>query len=336
MMFVLTNTARFKNEVLRWTVSYFPGRKHNHMKSFFALSAAIISFHTMMAQNTTLPLYPAGKIPNSQPTNEREKRDSGDILLVSSVQVPGIAVYLPVKRNATGQAVVICPGGGYGVLAYDWEGVDVAKFLNAKGIAAIVLKYRLPVSKSNFTPHLSPLMDAKRAVRLARANAANWNVRKDNIGIMGFSAGGHLASTLLTHFDEGDKNAADTVERESSRPDFGVLVYPVISMTKPIMHQGSRNNLIGQNPDPALATDYSNELQVKKNTPPTFLVHAMDDDAVPVENSLLFFQAMKDKGVPGELHVYPKGGHGFGLGLGKPGVEDWMDACVGWMQHRLP
>lgn len=288
-----------------------------------------------MAQNTTLPLYPAGKMPNHQSTNEKEKRDSGDIVLISSVQVPDIAVYLPAKRNATGQAVVICPGGGYGVLAYDWEGVDVAKFLNAKGIAALVLKYRLPISKSNVTPHLSPLMDAKRAMRLARANAAKWNFRKDNIGIMGFSAGGHLASTLLTHFDEGDKNAADTVEWESSRPDFGVLVYPVISMTKPIMHAGSRNNLIGQNPDAALANNYSNELQVTNNTPPTFLVHAMDDDGVPVENSLSFFQAMKDKGVSGELHVYPKGGHGFGLGIGKPGVEEWMNVCVSWMQHRL-
>lgn len=288
----------------------------------------------MMAQTLTIPLYPAGKIPNYQATNEKEKRDSGDILVISLVQVPDIAVYLPAKRNATGQAVVICPGGGYGVLAYDWEGVDIAKFLNAKGIAAIVLKYRLPISKSNITPYLSPLMDAKRAMRLTKANAAKWNIRKDNIGIMGFSAGGHLASTLLTHFDEGDKASSDTVEQQSSRPDFGVLVYPVISMTKPIMHAGSRNNLIGQNPDPALAANYSNELQVKKDTPPTFLVHAMDDDGVPVENSLLFFQAMKDKGVSGELHVYPKGGHGFGLGIGKPGVEDWMDVCVDWMQHR--
>lgn len=302
------------------------------MRTTLSLFTFLLFSNLIMAQNFTLPLYPTGKIPNYQKTDEKEKRDSGDFLWITAVQTPDIAVYLPVKRNATGQAVVICPGGGYAGLAYDWEGVEIAKLLNTKGIAAAVLKYRLPLSKSNITPYLSPLLDAKRAVRLVRANASKWNIQKNNVGIMGFSAGGHLASTLLTHFDEGDRSSADSIETQSSRPDFGVLVYPVISMTKPIMHAGSRNNLIGQNPDASLATTYSNELQVTKNTPPTFLIHAMDDDGVPVENSLLFFQAMKDNGVTGELHVYPKGGHGFGLGIGKGTVENWTTVCIDWMR----
>ncbi len=161
-----------------------------------------------------------------------------------------------------------------------------------------------------------------------------WEVvyQKDQIGVIGFSAGGHLASTQATHFDEGNSAATDTIEKQSSRPDFAILVYPVISINKPIMHSGSRNNLIGSNPDIALARLYSNELQVTKNTPPTFLIHAMDDKVVPMENSLLFFQAMKDNGVTGELHVFPKGGHGFGLGLGKGEAAKWPDLCIDWLK----
>jgi acetyl esterase/lipase len=299
-------------------------------KTVFFLTLLILTKMTL-AQDFTLPLYPSGKLPNRQKSEEKEKRESNDILWITAVQTPDIAVYLPTKRYATGAAVVICPGGGYAGLAYDLEGTDIAKWLNTKGIAAIVLKYRLPLSKNNITPHLTPLLDAKRALRLVRANAAKWNIKKDQIGIMGFSAGGHLASTLLTHFDSGSPAAQDSVDQQSSRPDFGVLVYPVVSMSKPIMHAGSRNNLIGEKPDPSLATLYSNELQVTRETPPTFLVHAMDDEAVPVENSLLFFQSLKDHGVSGELHVFPKGGHGFGLGIGKGAVESWPALCTDWI-----
>lgn len=311
----------------------FPASIYRNMKKMLLALSAIAFTQWAAAQQFTLALYPEGKIPNYQKTEENEKRETTDILRISLVQMPDMAVYLPPKRNATGQAVVICPGGGYAILAYEWEGVEVAKWLNAKGIAAIVLKYRLPNSKSNITPHLSPLLDAKRAIRIVRANAQRWNIQKDNIGIMGFSAGGHLASTLLTHFDEGDKASADSVEQQPSRPDFGVLVYPVISMSKPIMHAGSRNNLIGTNPSVELAAQYSSELQVSKNTPPVFLIHAMDDQGVPVENSLLFFQAMKEKGVPGELHVYPKGGHGFGLAVGKGTLENWTTLCTEWLRR---
>lgn len=289
-------------------------------------------FSTLRAQDLTLPLYPAGKVPNYQKTSEVEKWDTTNIVRVSLVQTPTMDVYLPAGSNATGQAVVICPGGGYAILAYNWEGADPARFLSAKGITAIVLKYRLPNSKSNITPHLTPLLDAKRAIRTVRAHAKKWRINPAQVGIMGFSAGGHLASTLATHFDAGDASATDSIERQSSRPDFAVLVYPVISMSKPSMHSGSRNNLIGANPDSSLAILYSNELQVTKETPPTFLIHATDDKGVPVENSLLFYQALKDKGVPAEMHIYPTGGHGFGLGIGKGYLETWTDRLVDWLR----
>lgn len=271
-------------------------------------------------------------MPNYQKTNETEKQDTTGTLRISLVQQPDIAVYLPTRGIATGQAVVICPGGGYGILAYDKEGTDVAKLLNGKGITAIVLKYRLPNSKSNVEPHKSPLLDAQRAIRLVRANAAKWNINPNNVGIMGFSAGGHLASTAGTHFDKGNANATDPVDRFSSRPDFMVLAYPVITMSQPYMHAGSRNNLIGANPTTELATLYSNDLQVTKETPPTFIVHATDDAGVPVENALSFYQALKNKGVPAEMHLYPKGGHGFGLAVGKGYLETWTDRCVDWMR----
>ncbi len=301
-------------------------RKHAQLTPLIALSFAAT------AQEITLSLWPAGKVPNFQTTNETEKWDSTDIVRVSKVQNPNIAVFLPSKKNATGQAVVICPGGGYGILAYDWEGTDIAKWLNSKGVAAIVLKYRLPNSKSNIVPHLSPLMDAQRAIRMVRANADKWNLKKDKVGIMGFSAGGHLASTAGTHFDNGNSNSPDSVERFSSRPDFMILMYPVITMSKPTMHSGSRNNLIGANPETQLANFYSAELNVTKETPPTFFAHATDDKAVPVENSLMLYQALKDNGIPVELHVYPKGGHGFGLALGIPETESWTDRCIDWLR----
>jgi acetyl esterase/lipase len=284
------------------------------------------------AQDVTLSLWPIGKVPNYQKTDEVEKIESTEIVRISKVQSPEIAVFLPAKRNATGQAVIICPGGGYAYLSYNWEGTDVAKLLNAKGITAIVLKSRLPNSKSNITPNLSPLMDAKRAMRIVRANADKWGIKKNNIGIMGFSAGGHLASTLATHFDDGDKNSKDSIEQQSSRPDFAVLIYPVISMNPKITHMGSHNNLIGEHADSTLTNLYSNELQVTTQTPPTFLLHATDDGAVPVENSLRFYEALKNNKVPVEMHIFPKGGHGFGLALGKGALEGWTDLLVAWMR----
>jgi acetyl esterase/lipase len=302
------------------------------MKKYSVLVVIIFLVNTLcFGQNYTLPLWP-DNIPNYQKTDEIEVRDTTDAVRISYVQKPDISVYLPSKGNATGQAVVICPGGGYRILAYDKEGTDIAKWLNSKGITAIVLKYRLPLSKSNIVNHKSPLLDAQRAIRLTRYHANEWNIKQDKIGIIGFSAGGHLAATAGTHFDTGDTNATDPVKSMSSRPDFMILVYPVITFDEAFTHKGSRSALLGENPDSTLMKYYSNELQVKDNTPPTFIIHAGDDKSVPVENSLLFYHALKDKGIPAEFHIYPEGGHGFSLAIGKGYLETWTDRCIDWLK----
>jgi acetyl esterase/lipase len=266
-------------------------------------------------------LWPEGSIPLSIKNNIQEQSISTDIIRIGKVQVPQIEVYLPNKKSATGQAVIICPGGGYSILAYDWEGTDIAKFFNAHGIAAFVLKYRLPDSLSSTSPDKVPLLDAKQAMRVVRSHAVEWNVNPNKIGIMGFSAGGHLASTLSTHFEE------------ETKPNFSVLIYPVISMDKNIAHMGSRNNLIGKHPSDAMIKLYSNELQISNQTPPTFIVHASDDSAVPVENSLYYYQALKKNGVPAEMHIYPTGGHGFGLALGKGALASWPSLMIAWIME---
>ena len=278
-----------------------------------------------------LPLW-EGAPPNSQPAGGPEERASdGQIFWVRHVQNPAIEVRLPAPGNATGQAVVVCPGGGYGGLAYDWEGTDMAGWLNSRGIAAIILSYRLPIDGDvDHRKWLSPLLDAQRAIRLTRAHAAEWNLDLDKVGIMGFSAGGHLASTAGTRFDAGDGTATDPVERFSSRPDFLILIYPVITMTE-ATHAGSRQNLLGENPSDELVRRYSNELQVTAETPPTFLLHAGDDASVPVRNSLLFHEALLAHEVPAELHVYPHGGHGFSLALGQGRLQDWTQVCARWL-----
>ena len=302
------------------------------MKNFCSSIVVLFLFQMTQAQDITLPLWPAEKIPNYQKTDEVEKVENTDIIRISKVQSPDIAVYLPARTNSTGQAVIICPGGGYTYISYDWEGTDIAKLLNAKGITAIVLKYRLPDAKSNIIRQLSPLLDAKRAMRIVRANADKWRIKKNNIGIMGFSAGGHLAATLATHFDNGDKNSKDSIEQQSSRPDFAVLVYPVITMNKSFTHMGSRENLLGSNPDSSLVNFYSNELQVTKDTPPTFLLHTTDDETVPVENSLVFYEALKKHNVSAEMHIFPHGGHGFALALRQGPLEIWPELLVSWMR----
>jgi len=301
------------------------------MKNLQVLILTVLIPAISYPQNYILPLW-NDSVPNYRKSDEKEIRNQDDILGISKVQNPDITVYLPAARHATGQAVVICPGGGYWALAYDWEGTDIARWLNSKGIAGIVLKYRLPTSKSNIVPYLSPLLDAKRAMRLTRWHASEWNIDTARIGIMGFSAGGHLASTLGTHFDYGDPGATDPVDRISSRPDFMILIYPVISFTQKFTHTGSKNALLGEKPDPELVKYYSNELQVRDDTPPTFLVHAGDDDGVPVTNSLAFYQALYAKGIPAEMHIYPKGGHGFSLAIGQGPLEHWTDCCIEWLR----
>ncbi|HLH54178.1 MAG TPA: alpha/beta hydrolase [Verrucomicrobiae bacterium] len=245
---------------------------------------------------------------------------------------PTLTRYLPDPGKATGAAIVICPGGGYGGLA-PHEGVDYARFLNEQGIAGFVLKYRLGSAGYR---HPVMLQDAARAVRTVRARATEWHVDPHRIGIMGSSAGGHLASTLLTHFDIGNPDASDPVDRESSRPDIGILCYAVITMGE-FTHQGSKANLLGKDPSPELVQNLSNELQVTKATPPTFLWHTWEDKAVPVENSLQFAAALRRAGVPFDLHIYQKGGHGIGLGSSKWDPEHrhpWTQDLVFWLKAQ--
>ncbi len=294
----------------------------------------LIKGSTLIAQEFSMPLY-NNSIPNASTTIIEEKIAISDVKRISHVQVPDIAVYLPSNRFATGQAVVICPGGGYHILAYDLEGSDIARYLNSIGVAAIVLKYRLPVYGNTVESHKVPLMDAQRAMRLVRYNAEKWHINPDMIGVMGFSAGGHLASTLGTHFDYGNPNAADSVEQLSCRPDFMILMYPVISFADGITHQGSREALLGKNPGNDLQTLYSNELQVKDDTPPAFFVHADNDNAVPIENTLLMYKALREKNIPAELHLLSEGKHGFGLAVNNPHVASWTGNLKLWLNWLL-
>ncbi len=244
--------------------------------------------------------------------------------------IPTLTAYLPEAGRATGAAMVICPGGGYGGLA-PHEGEGYARWLNEHGVAAFVLKYRLGSSGYR---HPAMLQDAARALRTVRARAAEWKVDPQRIGIMGSSAGGHLASTLLTHFDAGKADSADPIERVSSRPDLGVLCYAVISMG-PNTHAGSKANLLGKDPAPELVEFLSNEKQVSRETPPTFLWHTWEDPAVKVENALEFAKALRENGVPFDLHIYQKGGHGIGLGGGRkdPALRHpWAAACLDWLR----
>lgn len=235
-----------------------------------------------------------------------------------------IRVFLPPKAQATGTAVVICPGGGYGGKVLTHEGSYVAQWLNSHGIAGIVLDYRLPHGR-----HAVPLLDAQRAIRLARANAKAWDLRPNRIGIMGFSAGGHLASTAGTHFDAGNPNAADAADRLSCRPDFMILIYPVIRMDEQ-GHKGTRINLLGPDPKPERVTLYSNEKQVTDQTPPAFLAHAQDDKTVPPLNSASFCDALKAHHIPAEYLKLPYGGHGLS-GYKGPMWEAWHKGALAWL-----
>ncbi|MGB9625559.1 MAG: alpha/beta hydrolase [Phycisphaerae bacterium] len=242
---------------------------------------------------------------------------------------PTLTIYLPPKDKATGAAVVICPGGGYGNLAMDHEGHQVARWLNSFGVAGLILTYR---HHGTGYAHPAPLLDAQRAIRTVRARAKEWGIKPDRIGILGFSAGGHLASTAGTHFDKGDPGAKDPIDRVSCRTDFMVLVYPVISFTEWYAHKGSRKNLLGEDPDPRLVESLSNEKQVTPDTPPTFLVHTSGDTGVPAENSVAFYLALRKAGVPAEMHIFARGEHGFGLGKKGDAVAVWPSLCVEWMR----
>lgn len=242
------------------------------------------------------------------------------------VDIPTLTPYLPPKDKMTGAAIIVCPGGGYAHLA-DHEGQPVAEWLNTLGVTAFVLKYRLGPRYH----HPAPMQDAARAIRIVRARASEWGLDPQRIGILGFSAGGHLASTAGTHFDSGKPDAPDVIERVSSKPNLMILIYPVITM-RDQTHAGSKKNLLGDQPSPELVALLSNEEQVTKETPPTFLVHTMNDSAVPVENSLLFVSALRKAGVPFEFHLYERGPHGFGLGGKDPILTTWPDRCADWLR----
>lgn len=302
------------------------------MKTLLSLTICLyLTMDICLAQGNIIPLWP-DKMPNHRSTDETETQDLRDIQWIQKVKEPTLEVYLPPRRSAAGKAVIICPGGGYQGLAYDWEGTDIAKWFNAHGIAAFVLKYRLPKSKSLLTGHEAPLQDAQRAIRLVRNNAKKWNVLEDQIGIMGFSAGGHLASTLGTHYDHEKYSQIDDSDSVSARPNFMILLYPVITMKTSFTHLGSRNNLLGKSPITTLVDYYSNEMQVTADTPPTFIVHSADDQAVPVMNSLAFYKALIKEKVYAEMHIYPEGGHGYGLAIGKGYLQSWPDRLYDWIK----
>lgn len=268
-----------------------------------------------VAQPAELPLWPGGA-PGAIGDTPEDR--------------PAVTPYLPPADRATGTAVVIFPGGGYDHLATDKEGVQPARWLNSLGIAAFVVRYRLGPRYH----HPAMLADAARAVRLVRASANRWGVDPHRVGVLGFSAGGHMASTVGTHFDAGEPAAADPVDRESSRPDFMVLAYPVVTMDARWAHRGSRANLLGESPPPDLVRSLSNEMQVRPDTPPTFVVATTDDRSVPVENSLHLYEALKDAGVPAELHLFETGRHGFGLAAADPVLSSWPAQCERWMRRH--
>lgn len=246
---------------------------------------------------------------------------------------PSLTIYLPDKDKATGAAIVICPGGGYGHLAMDHEGHQVAKWLNSFGAAGFILKYRHSRSGAGYG-HPAPLTDAQRAISTVRYRAKEFGVDPERIGILGFSAGGHLASTAATHFHTGRTDTKDKIDQVSCRPDFAVLIYPVVSFTEWFTHKGSRRNLLGDNPGDELMKKFSNELQVTPQTPPCFLIHTYGDTGVPAENSIYFYLALRKAKVPAEMHIYEKGRHGFGLGADIPGTSSWPKRCQEWMTAR--
>ena len=287
------------------------------------MSAVILT----RAQEKAIPLYPDG-VPNSKPTPASyvEKNDKG---WVTTVSIPTITPYLPQKGTANGTAIVIFPGGSYAGLSMENEGSSIAKAFNGIGVTAFLVKYRLPSDDIMVDKTIGPLQDAQQAILMVRKHVAEWGIKADKIGIIGFSAGGHLASTEGTHFD---KVVIDDKDNISVRPDFMVLLYPVISMG-PMAHAFSRENLLGKTPSAEKLELYSNEKQVTANTPPTFIAQAEDDDVVPVQNALLFYDALLKAKVKAEMHIFQAGGHGFGLDNPKS-KDKWFDWCKNWLDEN--
>jgi acetyl esterase/lipase len=287
----------------------------------FFIVIVFLSSVTANAQEI-INLYPSA-IPNSRTIPVKEVNNNG---MFRSVTIPTLEIYLPEKDKATGASVVICPGGGYSVVVYQGEGISTAKALAKNGVAAFVLKYRLPDDSSMLNKNIGPLQDAQQAIKVVRENAAKWNIDPNKVGIMGFSAGGHLASTEATHFK---KALIENNNNTNLRPDFQILIYPVITMQDSLTHADSRTKLLGKNPSKQIINYFSNEMQVDSNTPPAYITHAADDNVVDVDNSINYFEALRHKKVNTEMHIYPKGGHGFIFR--QPG---WMDPLFLWMKNN--
>ena len=267
----------------------------------------------ILQEPRTLLLW-EGRAPGAQGDEDRDK--------------PALTVYMPPNTTGPMTAVIIAPGGSYRLLSMNLEGREPANYFNAMGIAAFVLRYRLGPQYH----HPIELGDAQRAIRTVRARAGEWHLAPDRIGFMGFSAGGHLASAASTHFDAGHPDAADPIDRASSRPDFAVLAYPVISFIEPWTHQGSKTNLLGESPDPVLTRSLSSETQVTSQTPPAFIYHTNADTTVPVENAVAYFLALRKAGVPAEMHVFKDGRHGTGLGMTDPALSEWPTLLANWLR----
>ncbi|HTF18415.1 MAG TPA: alpha/beta hydrolase [Chryseolinea sp.] len=290
------------------------------------VTAVLTSFMAPVTAQSIIKLY-GDRIPNEIAGPDEEKRADDGIVRISNISRPTLAVYLPPKDKATGVAVVVCPGGGYGINAYKHEGTDIATALNHAGVACFILKYRLPSDKIMKDKRIGPLQDAQQAMLIVRSRAKEFNVDPKKIGIAGFSAGGHLASTAGTHYQEV---LVDNPGKVSVRPDFMILLYPVISFSDSTGHIGSRTNLLGASPAASDVKLYSNETQVTNDTPPTFLMHAGDDDVVKVANSIHFYESLHRHNVPAELFIYPNGGHGFGL-VNPTSPDRWLERCLDWM-----
>lgn len=304
------------------------------MKSLFSLLFAATLAINASAQTQILKVWPDG-IPGSirSETYFEESTVTGDIVsLYEKVTDPSLTVFLPPAEKATGTAVLICPGGGYGVLAFDHEGFAIARWLNSNGIAGIILKYRLPSDLIMKDKSVGPLQDAQEAMRIIRRNASRWKINQHKIGVIGFSAGGHLASTLSTHFAEKVYEVKDTT---SARPDFSLLIYPVVTFDSSFTHAGTRQNLIGDKPSEYTVRYFSNELRITRNTPPAFLVHSADDKVVPVRNSIVYFEGLIRNNIRAEMHIFEKGGHGYGLAINRETESAWPELCLSWLKEIL-
>lgn len=299
-------------------------------RTIFAFACLIGLANNLLGQSKVIDIW-NGKVPGAIHKNDYQQTiDSADNWIkMRFVTEPTLHMYPAPAENATGTAVIICPGGSYWGLAISHEGAAVARWLNSLGITAFVLNYRLPHDDIMVDKSVGPLQDAQKAIRLVRQHAKEWGIHSDKIGIMGFSAGGHLASTLSTHFNEKVYEPSDVT---SARPDFSLLIYPVISMDERTTHKGSRMNLLGGNPPADRVKFFSNELQVNNETPPAFLVHSIDDGTVPVQNSIGYALALQKHHIPSELHIYQSGGHGYGLGRSGNTESTWPDACRKWLE----